>query len=203
MTTMISFLRTAVFALIIALPAAVCAAPVDFVRDVQPIFQKHCYECHGEKKQKSELRLDIKELALKGGDTHQPDIIPGKAEQSPLIHLVTSDDKSERMPAEGGPLSAEEIKTLTAWIDQGAVWPDEVDLVKLEDRMDHWAFKPVMNPAPPKTKDQVWAKTEMDRFILARLEQEGLQASSQADRRKPLCRPLRDRRSYRAVGGGR
>ncbi len=179
---MIYFPRPAVFALIFSLPAAVLAAPVDFVREVQPIFQKHCYECHGEKKQKSELRLDIRELALKGGDTHQPDIIPGKADKSPLIHLVTSDDKGERMPAEGKALSAGEIKTLTAWIDQGAVWPDGVDLVKLEDRRDHWAFKPVANPAPPKTKDQQWARTEMDRFILARLEQEGLQASLETDR---------------------
>lgn len=198
---MMIFCRPAVFALIFAVTEAVCLwlAPcgvaaegtegnVDFVRDVRPIFQKHCYQCHGEKKQKSELRLDIKELALKGGDTHQPDIIPGKAGQSPLIHLVTSDDENERMPAEGKPLSAEEIKTLTAWIDQGAVWPDGVDLVKLENRKDHWAFKPVMKPVPPKTKNQSWPLLELDRFILARLEKEGLQASPETDRRSWLRR---------------
>ncbi|NOY01067.1 MAG: DUF1553 domain-containing protein [Verrucomicrobia bacterium] len=185
---MILFCRTTVFALTITLSAAVSAAPVDFVRDIQPIFQKHCYECHGEKKQKSELRLDIKELALKGGDTHQPDIIPGKANKSPLIRLVTSDDKSERMPSEGKPLSAAEIATLTTWIDQGAVWPDGVDLAKLENRRDHWSFKPVENSVPPKTKNKEWARGGMDRFILARLEQEGLQASSEADRRTWLRR---------------
>jgi len=185
---MMFFPRTAVFALIFAMSAAVVAAPVDFVRDVQPIFQKHCYQCHGEKKQKSELRLDIKELAFKGGDTHGPDIIPGKAKNSPLIHLVTSKDQDERMPSEGKRLSDSEIATLTAWIDQGALWPDGVDLAKLEDRRDHWAFKSITNPAPPKTKDQAWARAEMDRFILARLEQGSLKPSQEADRRTWLRR---------------
>ena len=182
------FDRIAVFALIFAGPAAVTAAPVDFVRDVQPIFQKHCYQCHGEKKQKSELRLDIKELAFKGGDTHGQDIIPGKANKSPLIRLVTAEDEDERMPSEGKRLSDSEIATLTAWIDQGALWPDGVDLAKLEDRRDHWAFKPITNPAPPKTKDKAWARTEMDSFILARLERENLRPSSESDRRTWLRR---------------
>ena len=66
------------FAALALRPAAV-AAPVDFVREVRPIFEKHCYECHGEKKQKSGLRLDIKTAALMGGGNHAPDIIPGKA----------------------------------------------------------------------------------------------------------------------------
>ncbi len=186
---MIYFPRSAVIALTITLPTAILAAPVDFVRDIQPIFQKHCYECHGEKKQKSELRLDVKELALKGGDTHQPDIIPGKAEDSPLIHLVTSADKSERMPAEGKALSAEEIKTLTTWIDEGALWPDGVDLVKLEDRRNHWAFKPVPGQLfPPVIKNQSWGSGDLDTFILARLMQEGLKPSAAADRRAWLRR---------------
>ncbi|MFK5922725.1 MAG: PSD1 and planctomycete cytochrome C domain-containing protein [Verrucomicrobiota bacterium] len=183
------FCRIAVFALFLVLPALLVAAPVDFVRDVRPIFQKHCYECHGEKKQKSELRLDIKELALKGGDTHQPDIIAGKAEQSPLIHLVTSADVDERMPAEGDALSAGEIAILKAWIDQGALWPDGVDLVELEDPRDHWAFKPLPEQVlPPVIKNQSWGSGDLDVFILARLMQEGLKPSAAADRRTWLRR---------------
>jgi mono/diheme cytochrome c family protein len=118
-------------------------APVDFVREVRPIFEKHCYECHGEKKQKASLRLDVKAAALKGGDNEGPNIIPGKAQESSLIHLVTSSDEDEVMPPKGERLSAVQIATLTAWINEGAVWPDGVDAVKLKDKRDHWSFQPI------------------------------------------------------------
>ena len=119
------------------------AAPIDFVREVQPIFAKHCTECHGEKKQKSGLRLDVKEAALKGGDNEGPNVLPGKAKESSLIHLVTSSDEDEVMPPKGERLSAAQVATLTAWINEGAVWPDGVDAVKLKDTGDHWSFKPL------------------------------------------------------------
>jgi mono/diheme cytochrome c family protein len=64
------------------------AAPVDFVREVRPIFEKHCADCHGEKKQKGGLRLDVKEAALKGGDNQGPNIIPAKAKESSLIQRI-------------------------------------------------------------------------------------------------------------------
>ncbi len=148
-------------------PAA--AAPVDFVRDVQPIFSKHCYECHGEKKQKSGLRLDVKAAALKGGDHHGPDIVPGRAQDSPLIHFLTTDDEDEMMPPRGR-LSAAEIETLTRWVNEGAVWPDGVDAVKLADRTDHWAYKPV-TPQGAAT---------IDEFILEKLRNNGLTMSPPA-----------------------
>ena len=66
-------------ALLVFLPTAVTAATVDFVRDVQPIFREHCYQCHGEEKQKGELRLDVKAAAIKGGETHGPNIVPARA----------------------------------------------------------------------------------------------------------------------------
>ncbi|MBL9132086.1 MAG: DUF1549 domain-containing protein, partial [Verrucomicrobiaceae bacterium] len=146
------------------------AAPIDFVRDVRPILQKHCYECHGEKKQKSGLRLDIKSLAFKGGDNHAPDILPGKPADSPLIHFITTDDEDEVMPPKGK-LSFTEIKTLTAWINEGAAWPDGVDLAKLEDRRDHWSFKPLTKPA----------SSSIDDFIAAKLKENGLTKSPETD----------------------
>jgi len=146
------------------------AAPVDFVRDVRPIFQKHCYECHGEKKQKSGLRLDIKSLALKGGDKHAPDIIAKNAKDSPLIHFLTTDDEDELMPPKGK-LSSSEIGTLTDWINEGAVWPDGVDLAKLEDRRDHWSFKPLIKST----------SGSIDGFIEAKLKENGLTMSPEAD----------------------
>ncbi len=182
LVTMTSRLSIAVLIVPMWFTMQAFAAPVDFVREVRPIFEKHCYECHGEKKQKSGLRLDVKAAALKGGDEHAPAIIAGKAKESPLIQMVTSEDKDERMPPKGEGLSAAEIATLTAWIDQGAVWPDGVDLVKLADKRDHWSFKPVANPAPPETEDTAWARNDLDRFILSRLEKEGLQPSPEADR---------------------
>lgn len=129
------------FALVLA-SCGTAAAAADYVRDVRPIFEKHCYECHGETKQKSGLRLDIRSEAFKGGDNHAPDILPGSAAKSPLIHFITSTDEDEIMPPKGK-LRSEDIETLTRWINEGAVWPDGVDLAQLEDRMDHWAFKPL------------------------------------------------------------
>ncbi|WP_395744185.1 PSD1 and planctomycete cytochrome C domain-containing protein [Prosthecobacter sp.] len=147
------------------------AAAVDFVRDVRPILQKHCYSCHGEKKQKSGLRLDIKAAAFKGGDKHSPDIIAGKAKESPLIHFITTDDDDELMPPKGK-LPASDIATLTTWINEGAPWPDGVDLAKLEDRRDHWSFKPLQVPSSPQS---------IDSFIDAKLAEKNLHRSSPAD----------------------
>ena len=159
------------------------AAPVDFVREVRPIFEKHCYECHSEKKQKSGLRLDIKSEAFKGGDNHAPDIIAGKAKDSPLIHFITTDDEDELMPPKGK-LSSSEIETLTAWINEGAVWPDGVDLAKLADKRDHWSFKPLPRSgdilSPQRGQDGP-APATIDAFIEAKLKENGLTMSPEAD----------------------
>ncbi len=122
------------FAFALALPAVAMAATVDFVREVRPILQQHCTECHGEKKQKSGLRLDVKAAAFKGGEQHAASIIPGKSKESPLIRFIRSTDSEERMPPKGERLSSAEIATLTRWIDEGAVWPDGVDTANSQTR---------------------------------------------------------------------
>src|SRR5688500_13446106 len=126
-------MRRLVFTVIalIAFPGAIRAAAVDFVRDVRPIFERHCYECHGDKKQKSGLRLDVKSVAFHGGDGSAPNILPGRAAESPLIQFITAQDPEDRMPPKGDALSAEEISTLTTWINDGALGPDGVDETKL------------------------------------------------------------------------
>jgi len=96
--------------------------------------------------------------------------------------MVTSEDKDERMPPRGDRLTDSEIAMLTAWIEQGAVWPDGVDLVKAQDKRDHWSFKPLAQVAPPETKDQAWPRNDVDRFILARLEKEGWRPAPEAER---------------------
>ena len=152
------------------IPFPLLAAPVDFVREVRPILETHCCECHGDKKQKSGLRLDIKSEAFKGGDSHSPDIVPGKASQSPLAHFLTSTDDDERMPPKG-PLPAAAIETITRWINEGAHWPDGIDKARLEDKRDHWAFKPL----------KVSGSNRLDTFIDAKLTEKGLQRSPPAD----------------------
>lgn len=168
--------------LFVFLSSSALATPVDFVRDVRPIFAKHCYECHGEMKHKGGLRLDVKAAALKGGDNEGPNIIPGKATESSLIHLVTSSDEDEMMPPKGERLTEAQVATLTAWINEGAAWPDGVDAVKLKDTRDHWSFKPLK---------VAWALAEsmrlkpqqlsIDAFINAKLKEKGLTQSPETD----------------------
>ncbi len=168
--------------LLLALPAAT-AAPVDFVRDVRPIFDRHCTECHGEKKQKSGYRLDVKAAAFKGGDGEGPSLVAGKAKESPLIRFVTSADPEQRMPPKGDGLSPAEIATLTRWIDEGAVWPDGVDRAILADPREHWSFKPLS--VPP-------GEHSIDGFIAAKLREHGLEPSPPASRATWLRRVTLD-----------
>ena len=146
---------------------------VDFARDIQPIFIKRCYECHGPDKQKNDLRLDRKHDALRGGKSGKPVFVAGKSAESQIIERVTSQDPDEVMPSKGERLTAEQIGLLRAWIDQGAVWPDE---------KKHWAFIKPVRPELPAVKNQRWPRNEIDNFILARLEQEKLSPSPEADR---------------------
>src|SRR6185369_4561273 len=81
------------------------ASGIDFKRDIQPIFEQRCYECHGEKKQKSGLRLDRKSSAFKGGDSGKAAIVSGQSAASPLWQRVTSKDADELMPPKGDPLN--------------------------------------------------------------------------------------------------
>jgi len=157
---------------------------VDFVRDVQPILSSRCYDCHGEKKQKGELRWDMKSAALKGGGSG-PAIVPGKSGESLVVQLVAGQKGDDKiMPAKGEPLTAEQIGILRAWIDQGAVWPDGVDTVKEKDPKDHWAFKAPVRPAVPAMpgKTGLGSTNPIDAFIAARLVKEGMKLSPEADR---------------------
>src|SRR5215471_9796363 len=100
------------------------SSKVDFVRDIQPIFKRACYACHGPDTQMSGLRLDSKGAAMAGGG-HGRVINQGAASESPLYNRVAGPAGLERMPFRGTPLSASEIALIKAWIDQGAEWPDE------------------------------------------------------------------------------
>jgi mono/diheme cytochrome c family protein len=167
-----------------ALPPA-AARSIDFIADVQPIFAKQCYQCHGPKRQEAGFRLDHKPTVLHGGDLGAA-IIPGRSADSLLIHLVGG-LRDEVMPKEGPRLTAEQIGVLRAWIDQGAPFPDSASVV-LRDPHEHWAFKPVQRPAIPAVQLAAWVRNPIDAFVLARLEKESLAPSPEADRTTLLRR---------------
>ncbi|MCA9080303.1 MAG: PSD1 domain-containing protein, partial [Planctomycetaceae bacterium] len=174
--------RLTIAGLTLAHVVAIChGADVDFVRDVRPILQQQCYSCHGADKQKSGLRLDVKATAFAGGEAYGASIVAGQPDESPLLQFVADPDADLQMPPEQR-LSEAEIATLRAWIEQGANWPDGVDLVQLEDRADHWSLKPVVEPSVPRLPEDGWSHNEIDQFILARLRAEGLRPNPPAER---------------------
>jgi hypothetical protein len=152
---------------------------VDFIKDVQPILAASCHACHGEKKQKGDLRLDVQSSALR------PEaIIVGTSAQSPLIHRVAGLNEDERMPPTGKPLTAEQVGILRAWIDQGATWHDDG-----RARSEHWSYRPLVVPLLPQIRDsKTNIRNPIDAFIWAKLEEKGLSPSPPADKRTLIRR---------------
>lgn len=159
------------------LPSAV-SRRVSFVADVQPLLVSRCLICHGPEKQEGGLRFDRRDAALKGGDSG-PAIVPGDGAGSLAVQLVAGLQPERRMPAEGEPLSTEQIAILRAWIDQGADWPQgDVDARRL-----HWAYQPLSTPAVPRVSRPEWVRNPIDAFVLAKLDELGLAPSPEAERR--------------------
>jgi hypothetical protein len=160
-----------------ALLPPVAARAVDFVKDVQPLLRKHCYECHSAGNEEGGLNLGIRDRAREGGD-HGAAFTKGDSAHSRLIHFVAAIDKQIVMPpdGDGDRLSRDEVGILRAWIDQGAPWPDGVDVLdaRAEKAKTHWAFQNLRDAALPAVRDTVWCRTPIDRFILARLESANL-----------------------------
>src|SRR5689334_15377925 len=100
--------------------APASASTVDFARDIQPILQAHCYECHGATKSKHGLRLDLRDAALKGGESGRA-IVAGDSQHSLMVRRLLGLDHEDRMPKDKDPLAKNEIALIRTWIDQGAV----------------------------------------------------------------------------------
>lgn len=120
---------TAIFSLVLSLlfaadPPPAAKKKIDFNRDVQPILEKYCYDCHGPKQQLSGLRLDRKDAVLRQGGFSGQVIIPGDAEGSRIIRMVAGIDGMPMPIGEPKPTRAE-IQRLYDWVAQGAVWPDK------------------------------------------------------------------------------
>ncbi|MBN12096.1 MAG: hypothetical protein CMI17_03710 [Opitutaceae bacterium] len=175
--------RTYVFFALASVPAAFA---VDFEKDILPIFEEHCFSCHGPKKQKGEIRLDRRAHLLRGGDSGIPSVIPGDSAESYLIELFEDPDPEFRMPFEEDPLSSSQIALIEEWIDEGANWPGQMDEVIAEaEESDHWSFQPVERPKVPIMEA---ASGAIDAFLLAKLDESGLTPNSEADARSLIRR---------------
>ncbi len=154
--------------------------PISFDRDVKPILAAKCFACHGPDAERREagLRLDLRESATAVSESGSRAIVPGDAKSSELWRRIVTDDPDLRMPPPDDPqkLDASQREVLRRWIDEGAPWSG------------HWAFQPVRRPPLPEVKRADWGINPIDRFVLARLEREGLAPAAPADRRTLIRR---------------
>jgi uncharacterized protein DUF1553/uncharacterized protein DUF1549/cytochrome c len=142
--------------------AAVHAAGTDFSKDVYPVLQRACFECHGPEKHKGDLRLD----------TTSPQHV--KIGSDLLRRVALPKEDKDAMPKRGDRLTSAEIDHLRDWITAGAKWPDKLETLK------HWSYLPPVRPALPAVQNQAWPKNEIDRFVLAKLEAAKLVPSPEA-----------------------
>ena len=170
---LVSFVLATVLA-VGAAPVAAQAPDVDFQRQVRPILADNCFQCHGpdESTRQVRLRLDTEEGAFAERPNGHP-IVKGDAGASLVYQRITHANARLRMPPAdtNKTLSDEQVDILRRWIDEGASWDQ------------HWAFKPIVRPRVPAVADAAWARDPLDRFVLARLETEGLTLAPEADRR--------------------
>ncbi|TDJ77177.1 MAG: DUF1549 domain-containing protein [Planctomycetota bacterium] len=177
-----SALLSAVIATLSPAPAFGGQDSISFVRDVRPILAEHCFACHGpdEGQRQAELRFDRAEDFTRDLGGYRA-VVPGEPEESELYLLVTADE-AERMPPRkaGERLARESIDVLRRWIEAGGVWEP------------HWAYAPFRTIAAPEVADESWVRNPIDRFVLARLERDGIAPAPEADRRTLIRRVALD-----------
>ncbi len=167
----------------LALTWGVCATPlvsaeIDFENEILPILEDNCVFCHGEDEQESGLRLDRRVGMLKGGDSGLPAVVPGDIQKSYLLEVINHVDPDMAMPPDEDKLSEDDIRLVTRWIEQGALWPGQMDDV-VEEESDHWAFQPIASE---------FQHDSIDGFLKARLVESGLDYSDPADPRSLIRR---------------
>ena len=137
------------------------APAVDFARDIFPVLEARCFECHGPAKQKAGLRLDGKTAAMSGGKSGAA-IKPGDSAGSPLAKRIASTDTDEVMPPKGERLTPAQVAAVRAWIDAGAVWPAGVGATVAEVK-PHWAYAAPRHADPPAVRHRAWPRNPIDR----------------------------------------
>ena len=164
------------FALSLVLPVSLAVADdhVDFGRDIRPMLAEKCFSCHGldEENRETDLRMDTKDGLYVELDSGEFAVVPGDSLNSAIYARLVTDDEDERMPPIDAKkdVSADEIDLIKRWIDQGAPW------------QQHWSLVAPVRPPLPKVSDASWPRNDIDYFVLARLDQEGLKPSLAADK---------------------
>ncbi len=167
-----------------------------FETHIRPLLAQRCLECHSAESQKGQLRLDSRSAMLKGGESADPAIVPGKPDESLLLSAVRYE--SYEMPPQGQ-LPEKDIAILEKWIAMGAPWPGGDDSLIIRQDSDRltdedrtwWAVQPVTDPKVP-AKGDGWARNEIDRFVAVNLEAVGLQPAREADRHELVRRAYFD-----------
>jgi len=165
-----------------------------FEREVKPLLEQRCFECHGPDKQKGGIRLDQKASMLGTGDSEQPVVVPGQSAASLLVKRLLSTDPDEAMPPKGKRLEPDQIASVKLWIDLGAHWPDskvaaaedpsapvaplKTMAITATDRA-FWSFQP---PHKSNRPADTWCRQPLDRLVLSRLHEKGLTPSVEASR---------------------
>ncbi|HWG20127.1 MAG TPA: PSD1 and planctomycete cytochrome C domain-containing protein [Terracidiphilus sp.] len=149
---------------------------VVFSRDIRPIFNQNCVACHGGVRQRNDVSFIYRDEALGVGKSGHRTIVPGNPNASELMARLVANDPEDRMPYHAPALSKQQVELIRRWIKQGAQWDD------------YWAFVPPKPQPLPAVQRANWARQPWDRFILARLEREGLQPSPEADKAALLRR---------------
>ncbi|MCU0712534.1 MAG: DUF1549 domain-containing protein [Pirellula sp.] len=167
-----------------------------FESKVRPILIEHCVSCHGADEQSGGLRLDAHIAVTKGGSSGQV-IIPGDPDKSPLIRAIRYTEANYQMPPDGK-IPDEQIEILVAWVKSGAYWPksNEADLTnslppaqRIEQIRDsHWSYRPIGKYDVPQVQKESWPTGAIDRFVLNKLEANGLAPNLTADKRTQLLR---------------
>lgn len=163
-----------------------------FEQHVRPLLVQHCFECHGQDKQKGDLRVDSIGALLAGGESG-PAIVVNQPEESLLIEAVRYE--SYEMPP-SGKLSDQDISILEKWVEMGAPWPGQERVASkkhdgskiTEADRAFWSFQPLTDPVPPETQDHGWGRNEIDRFIWAKLVDNDLRPTDPAPRETLLRR---------------
>ncbi|MES2464392.1 MAG: DUF1549 domain-containing protein, partial [Armatimonadota bacterium] len=176
-------------------PPVSAEAAAYFESKVRPVLIDNCIGCHGADAQLGGLRLDSRAALLKGGDSG-PALVPGDPDKSLLIQVIHHLGKI-KMP-QGGKLKDPEITALADWVRGGALWPavkgevipdsgaKEYALTPAQQKF--WSLQPVKMPALPTVKNTAWAKSPLDRFVLAKLEAKGLKPAPPATKRSLIRR---------------
>jgi Protein of unknown function (DUF1549)/Protein of unknown function (DUF1553)/Planctomycete cytochrome C len=171
-----------------------------FKKYVRPVLVNQCLKCHGGEKTEAELELTDRDKVLKGGE-HGPAVTPGDPKKS-LLYLMVAHEKKPAMPYKEPKLSEETVRHFAAWIENGAPYDAPLIVSKESaawtdkkippDARQHWAYQKLKQVRPPTVRDEKWVKTDVDRFILARLEEKEIVPNPTATKRTLIRRAYFD-----------